>query len=231
MSELITCLEMNLNFTSPFGYNSVFSDTSINKLKKLLHNYTTSSPDILDISRKLYDTICKVQSMNLFNDEPTKKLRFTYRILDNDTKKSMLKALNNLLYSGLYMRGWIGPGHQYPIDEAIVTPDRIAQVDINVSQSIEEYNKSIRILGNIGEQIDNLPLVQYIDGHYHLATRKSQGLTIRDRLNIVTQGENTDNIESCIRMSSNWICATAHKYITALIGQPPFDIYHLRLIR
>lgn len=231
MSELLNCLEINLNFSSPFAHNSVFSDTSIKKLKKLLVDYASTSSDMMSLAQRLHDIISKVQSMCIFNDEATKKLRFNYRIVDNETKKCIMTCLYNLLQVGMYMRGWKGDGYPYPVDEAIVPPDRIGEVDINVTHSIEKYNKSVRLLGKMGYDIDNLPLVLYNDGHYQLSTRPSQGFTIRDRLTIVKEGENTDNIESCIRMSSNWICSTAHKYITALEGSPPFEVHRLRLIR
>ena len=236
LNELIQLFTINQNFTNPFRHNSVFTSTSINKLKLLAQSpygpIPTSglSQDTVNVRNSLLDTIKSVEIITRNTDEPTRQLAFAYRNSSPDTKIVIVAALTNLLHSGMYMRGWMGPGSEYPVIKAPVPPEREPLVAINVTNSIAEYEKSCRSLGKIGVQINNLPLVTYRDKHYQPSTSRNDGFSIGERLDIVKQGDSTNNISSCIRLSSNWICASAHKYLVGLGQPPPFDIFNLRPI-
>ena len=236
MNELINLFNINQNFTNPFHPNSVFSTTAINKLKLLTQTpngpipTVRLRPETVRTRNNLLEAINSVELLTKSTDEPTRQLAFTYRNSSPDTKTVILSALNNLLHAGMYMRGWMGPGSEYPVIKAPVPIDREPQVAVNVTNSISEYEKSCRSLGKIGAQINSLPLVNYRDGHYQVSTSSSDGYTIGERIEIVKAGDTTHNISSCIRLSSNWICSSAHKYLVG-IGQPtPFDIFNLRYI-
>jgi hypothetical protein len=236
VSELIGLFSANRNFTNPFSPNSVFTGTSINKLKILLGGASGPrpeiqlSPDVVALRRQLLDLIEETQaSMQIF-DQPTRDLSLTYRSVSPDTKVAMRDTLTSLLHAGMYMRGWQGEGHGYPVIRAPVPPERQLEIDANVTQAIAQFDRLCRTLGHIGGQIGALPLVNYKDGHYQPSTSEANGRTIRDRIEIIKQGETTRNISSCIRLSSNWICASAHKYMVALGLPPPFDIFNLRYI-
>lgn len=236
MGELIGLFNANQNFTNPFSTDSVFSSTSINKLKIILQTPTGPipgrrlSPETVQIRNELLEAINGVEIMSRSNDEPTRQFAFTYRNASPDTKTVITTALINLLHIGMYMRGWSGPGNDYPVVRAPVPVEREPEVAVNVTSAIAEYDKSCRSLGKIGGQLNGLPLVIYRDGQYHVSISDHDGRTIGDRITLIKQGEHTTNMASCIRLSSNWICSSAHKYIMAL-GQPaPFDIFHLRQI-
>lgn len=236
IAELISLFNSNQNFTNPFDANSVFSTTSINKLKLLLQSLNGPIPSMrlsqeTIINRnQLIDSINGIEIITRSTDEPTRHFAFTYRNVAPDTKIAITTALTNLLHTGMYMRGWEGPGHEYPVIKAPVPPGREFQVAVNVTNSIAEYEKTCRSLGKIGTELNNLPLVKCRDRQYQVSNSNEDGLTIGDRVNIVKLGENTQNIASCIRLSSNWICASAHKYITVLGQSPPFDLFNLRHI-
>lgn len=235
MNELINLFNANQNFTNPFTEDSVFTPTSLNKLKLITKSsngpyHKSLSLSTIDIRNQLYDTIVDIESILKANDEPTRKFIFAYRTSSPDTKQVIIKTFTELLHLGMYMRGWLGPPHEFPILKAPLPPEKEAEISLQITKSIYEYERLCRSLGKIGLQLKSLPLVKYRDGNYQVSINSSDGFTIQDRINIVKQGDTSTNIASCIRLSSNWICTTAHKYLTA-IGQPaPFDVFNLRHI-
>jgi len=236
MSELIDLFNTNQNFTNPFHRDSVFTDIVINKLKIIAQSPNGPIPSkrvdgsTIIIRNNLLDAIVGVEIISKANDEPTRQFGSTYRNASPDTKVAIVSTLITLLDTGMYMRGWNGPGSEYPIIKASVPPERELAVAISVTDALANYDKGCRSLGKIGVQINNLPLVMCRDGKYIVSNRDDDGRTIGQRITIVKDGDGTSNIASCIRLSSNWICASAHKYLTALGRSPPFDIFTLRHI-
>lgn len=236
MTELIDLFSANQNFTNPFQINSVFTNTSINKLKCIAQSPNGPiptqriSPETISIRNNLLEVINQVESLIKSNDEPTRQFGFVYRNSTPDTKTAIIRAFTDLLHAGMYMRGWLGPGNEYSVIKTMVSSDREGEIAFNVTNSINSFEKSCRILGKIGTQLLSLPLVYYKDGQYQTSTRACDGYSIGDRINIVKEGDRSSNISSCIRLSSNWICASAHKYLISLGQPPPFDIFNLRYI-
>jgi len=235
MSELTDLFNSNQNFTNPFQQNSVFTSNSIGKLKTIASSPNGPVSNIrlsletVQVRNNLLEAIAGVELITKNNDEPTRQFSFSYRNSSPNTKEAIRNTLTKLLHAGMYMRGWSGTA-EYPVIRAPVPPEREPEVAVNVTKAIAEYDTSIRSLGKLGLQINNLPLVTYKDGHYQISNSNSDGLTIGERINIIKQGDDTNNVASCIRLSSNWLCASAHKYISALGLISPFDIFNLRHI-
>jgi hypothetical protein len=228
INELITTFTTNQNFTSPFRHNTVFSGTAINKLRNILQG-PCESTSAYQARLRLLELIAEINVTLRNVDEPTRMFAQTYRNHDPDTKMVIRGTLMRLVQIGMYMRGWDGKSN-YPIVNAPVTRERDGDVAINVTTSIGRFESECRALGRIGSQIMDLPLVSYKSGEYVVSNSARDGYTIGQRIDIVKQGDTTNNIASCIRMSSNWICASAHKYITALGLPAPFDIFNLTRI-
>ena len=232
ISELIDLFYSNQNFTSPFGSEKVFTRTSIKKLKGIL-----SSPHGSDyrvkidnetflLRKKLFDLITEIE---LTNDDASKMLVSTYKNGNYSTRKHIENLLNILLVLGMNMRGWMGKG-DYPIREAPVPYDREIEVALLVTQSIAKYKNECNKNKHIGDMINKLPLVKYKDEEYLVSKNKDDGFTIGERVEIVIKGKDNPTIYSCIRMSSNFICSSVHKY-SLILGLPsPFDIFKLRHI-
>lgn len=233
--ELTELFNNNLNFSSPFGTDVIFSTASINKLKLIAQSPSGPNPNVrlspetVAARSRLLESINGIELILRNNDEPSRQLALTYKNSNPDTKQSIRNALTHLLHTGMYMRGWSGSG-DYPVIKAPVPPEKEPDVAINVTESIARYEAACRSLGKIGTQINDLPLVTYKDGEYQASNCISDGITVGQRLSIVKEGDQTGNVASCIRLSSNWICSSAHKYML-VIGLPnPFDIFHLRHI-
>ena len=237
LDELIDTFTTNRDFTSPFQRNSVLTASVIRKLKHLLLMKTgvkslPLSEATITKRKELYDVIVSVENLQKTQDIPTRKLIERYKGSAPVEKQQIAKILTQLLHAGMYMRGWKGGAEPYPVNLALVPTSEEVNVDFNVTKSIVELRdmcQEPKFL-DIGTQILELPLIKYVDGQYQTSTSKSNGLTIRDRLNIVTQGTASGNVSSCIRLSSNWICATAHRYLTTLGFKEPFNISELRSI-
>jgi len=235
ITELTELFNINQNFSSPFSSDAIFSTIAINKLKLIIQNPSGPipsvrlSPKTIRARMELANAIAAVELLSRNCDEPTRQFAFYYRNSDPDTKHTISIALTHLLNIGMYMRGWSGKGN-YPVIKAPVPPEKELEVATNVTNAIAEYESTCRSLGQLGVQLNTLPLVTYKDGQYQISNDSAHGLTIKDRINIVKEGDKSNNINSCIRLSSNWICASAHKYITALGLPAPFDIFKLRHI-
>ena len=232
ISELIDLFTANQNFVSPFGAEKVFSQTSIKKLKNILlsphgPNYQIKIDlQTLSIKKKLFTLITEIE---LANDDSSKMLVSSYKNGNYHEKKYIENLLNILLVFGMNMRGWMGIG-EYPVKEAPVKYDDEAIVALNVTQSIAKYKKERDKNKNIGKLVDSLPLVKYQDGEYLVSKNKNDGFTIGERIEIVIKGKDNQTVYSCIRMSSNFICSSVHKY-SLILGLPaPFDIFKLRYI-
>ena len=231
MEELIEMFNANQNFTSPFGAEKIFSATAINKLKYILqcpHGPNPSiriTPETLKIRNDLLEIINCIQLK--YDDKSSYELISTYKNADSKTKNAIKKTFDILLLLSMQMRGMLNEKDKYPIEIAIVLEENKGQVALNVTKSIESFQNSCKSLGKIGTIINNLPLVKYKDGVYQPSISKDEGLTIGERIDIVKEGENSKNIKSCIRMSSNWLASSAHKYIKVLGFPNPFDIFKL----
>jgi len=233
ISELIDLFSANQNFTSPFGSEKVFTTTSIKKLKNILlcpHETNDNNVKIdintLIIRKKLLDLIMEIE---LTNDDLSKKLVSIYKNGNYLTKQYIENLLNILLILGMHMRGWLGKG-SYPVQEAPVPYDKEIEVALNVTQSIAKYKNEQNKNKDVWGIIDKLPLVKYKDDEYLASKDKLNGFTIGERIEIVMKGRDNPTIYSCIRMSSNYICSSVHKY-SLILGLPaPFDIFKLRHI-
>ncbi len=229
LSELYHMFSTNKNFISPFTANTIFTDDAITKLISILRNQCDIDTETIELQNKVLDLIYYIQSIN-FPDDETRAFVAAYNNAHPSAKDDIVKLLVAILHCGMYMRGWPGIGHAYTVGAKIVSEDEQILVDAQIMKALNNIECLARGLGKLGSRILNLPLVRYVDGKYLKSVHSDDGFTIIERLNLIKEGESTNNMGSCIRLSSNWICASAHKYIIALGQPPPFDINALRKI-
>lgn len=227
-AELKSTFETLRNFQDPVGVlGTQFSHLAINKLQGLASNPRDSneSPNHYQIRLQLSQVIQSVKLCldNTFRECTT--LVETYRTLSGIQKLQVQNAVMSLHRLAMFMRGWDGRSAM-PLTSAPVH-NRQGEIDIRVSEAIVEFEKCCDNLGSIGLRLSILPLLQHRDGRFVASTDQSDGLTIRDRLNIVKAGDHSDNISGCIRLTSNWLAATSH-YLMNVLGMPlPYDIHQL----
>lgn len=235
VQDLIHMFRTNQNFTNPFAQNCVFSENAIRKLKRLAQRSTGPvlnkgiTPETALARRELLDVITEVESFALVNDNHCRMLMQHYRNAAPDTKEDIRKLLYTLLHIAMYMRGWDGTG-DFPVEHAPVPPEREPEVALSVTTAITNYERMVRSFGKLGYFLDNLPLVRWRGSEYQQSTSHEDGLTLGERIRIVKAGDSTKNIASCIRLSSNWLASSAHRYISVLGLPAPFNIHALRMI-
>jgi hypothetical protein len=138
-------------------------------------------------------------------------------------------VLNNLLELAMYTRGWNGVLNEFPIEEAIVENQNI--VDIAVTESLNKYENSVRGLpSDISCCFAGLPLLKYQHKKFIVINDTDNGKSLGERIEIMKSGENIQNVNSCIRLTSNYLSASVYRYYQALRLPVPFDIDRLRYI-
>jgi hypothetical protein len=136
------------------------------------------------------------------------------------------QALELLLESGFYMRRWDGDVTKYPLLASETEPNPAVESDLEeeilfgrVNQSLERLRVAVDALPESQrERFWNLKLKNYIrSGYYSPDPDSDDGYTLRDRFQIVCQGNIPEApINSCIRLTSGWFIFTA-LYYTNLI--------------
>lgn len=219
LEELIASFKAGKDFSiSLFEPHEMLSEKSVNKLMLLY-------PD----SQALKDAIKEVRYNHVSQDEALNKLAETYSLSVPTYKEKIKNIINQILYIGMYMRGWDGES-EYPVIDTIVTLERTDEVELNVSTSIIKLKDLLEEVPDLNPIITSLPLVRHKGGHYVKSININDGLTIMERINIVQTGNTSEDEASCIRLSSNWICSSAHMYLVKIGEKEPFDLASLREI-
>jgi hypothetical protein len=211
INELIDSFNNHLAFILP--NNETLSTNSINKLfniSKIL-NY-----------HKMIATIKTVRSYEGTKAKPMGKLIREYNNATEEGKLKILQMAKCLLQLGFRMRGWLSG--EYPVTLCPVT--EYEKVETAIIEAIAEFENLT--CNTYGELIRHFPLMKYVKG-FIFSNSKIDGFTVIDRINIVKSG-GEENTSSCVRLSSNWICATAYKIYELLKLPPPFKICDLRSI-
>lgn len=203
--ECMDIFEYESYFSNPFKSHGIFSPFVISTLKYLLlsKKYT----EHVNAERNdLYQIILDIELMHgMLLNKTTKKIKKIYDRAPKAEKEEICDLLHGLLRVGFAMRSDIGND---PVEDML-------RIDILVTEKILQYDQSKErcVLGN---KIDTLPLVIYMSGEFVPSTMEADGITIRDRMDMIKMGTNTGNVSSCIRLSSNWICSSAVHYMSLL---------------
>ena len=139
--------------------------------------------------------------------------------------------LTHIMECGYYMRGWNGPGSEFPID--VVPSDKDNSLtEIRTIEAISRM-RELCSKSEYRETVMNLPLLLYTetgDMKITISNSETNGYTLDDRFKIIEMGESTSSLSSCIRTSSNHICASIHTYMKVLKMDEPFHLSSLRRI-
>src|SRR4029077_11370583 len=145
----------------------------------------------------------------------------TYKRSSNITKDHILTLLNQIKVIALLMRGWDGVSNILPLESAY-NSDYFGTID-RVCTSIAKFNEYKIKHNEAGRIVSNLSLIYHKNGQFSISDDIKRGLTIQNRLDIVVSRDG-DNINSCIRLSSNCLLASVHLYMNAIGINPGFKI-------
>jgi hypothetical protein len=241
--ELAEHFQTSRSFSNPQRINELYSDVSIQKLRLICTNRVNNSkiPNVSRIeNQNLLNAISFVELCNQTNTAEAISLNKMYKESSTKDQESIELTLHLLLELGMYMRGWKAGSQnteKYPLQasETGFDPDDQGRVDLNVTTAITRYENQIEGLPHhLRNQVENLPLVRATNNQkgitFQASSNTEQGLTINDRIKIVKTGETSAASYSCIRLSSNWLTASAWYYTVAIGRSAPFEIEFLAQI-
>lgn len=238
VSELTNLFVANNNFINPVRSDnkrsssiSLFTSNAIGKLKILATQLSGAVVTGVEW-QNLLQAIDKVEEANKDISHAALKFKEYYHQsypVNDDKKCDIVKqeikdTLLSLFRVSMFMRGWDDTRSSLPIEISLVRDSEQSTVDLRVTQEMAILYK---LLNSGGKIVGDLPLVRYLDSHFIQSNSKDDGISIKDRLDIVKKG--TTNA-SCIRLSSNWLAASAYHYTIILGLDRPFDITKLRVI-
>lgn len=223
LEELVSMFRSNDNFIDPLA-GEEFSFHSIKKLEKVCLGILGSSAGN-ETKGYAQQLIQQINRVNIIQKGINKKTeRWLKDVRNSVCFPDVIKVLKILLGCGMYMRGWEGEGFQYPLDERL--PINQDEIDQRVGVALikfQTYNDMIP--SNL--QVDSLPLYLYEKGNYVTFKSNKDGKTIGERVSLIAEGNTTDEIRSCIRVSSNWIVSSSYYYLQLLHHPPSFSIERL----
>lgn len=225
--------ELDKNFRRERCYKnpidgSLFSALSIRKLKNICSLiYPNDTEESYLERRALVGTIDFIEIYNAGDAQKLKELYEIFEVSTHSEQEDIRMVVVSLMELGMYMRGWEGEG-EYPIELCIVRNQ--VNTDLFVTTAINDFENLCDDLGGTGVLIRNLPLLRFVRGHFIPSNNNQEGKTIQERINIVKAGEMADTFFSCIRLTSNWVCATAYRIMQVLRIVPTFNIEKLREI-
>lgn len=224
--ELAKLFREQRNFNNPLEEEEVFPKIAIEKLKNLCRiNRTADSDEVITERRLLYDAIIATE---LFTDQTQEKALHLFQLHEStpEMREPLENALRSLFHLSMFMRGWDGVG-PYPIIRAPVDNQNV--VDLNVTTAIREFEGFCSSLGEHATLITELPLLRYRGGLFQAISNEDGTVsTISERIEIVKHGDEHDNYDSCIRLSSNLLAVSSYKYMSLLGLEAPFIVDRLR---
>jgi len=221
IDELETSFRTNVSFVNPgTTTGTVFSETSLLKLEAICR----SSPR--EEFTRLLSTIESVRRVLRSCSSQQQEFLRTYQRLPDTEQHLVVETFQSLHRLAMYMRGWDGENPVLPIVYAPV--DNQDAVDIKVTEGLSDFDDRILQLSTMKDTILDLPVMRYRGGTIQVASPTTPGCTIRSRLDLVRQGPEAQTIDSCIRMTSNWLAATSHVYLNLFGCAPDYDLTTIR---
>lgn len=224
---------MNL-FINPFEKNNVFTTNKIERLNKLGkwilsppmdHKYlfVDYEEDTLNTIREFVDLIDTMLLFQKSEFEMFREYSIQYQSMNEIKKYDIKVTLEKLFEVVMFMRGWKA-GQPYPISFVPAGNN-----DITEKNTLEALTLLDQLNERSNHMIYSLPLIIW-KNEFVKCQSEDQGLTVGERIAIVKNGE-SDNINSCIRMTSNVLGASYCFYCKLFKIPEKFDIKDLVYIQ
>jgi hypothetical protein len=217
LDELRDYFERLRYFGDPFAPGQMYSPESIEHLENIVATSSESGRQLLAAIRRIRESLKGLSTFEIMWIN-------RYTLLSEKEQQDARKVLSCVMDLGMYMRGWKVTQEKYPLtaEECMLDPSLTLERDLRVTEGFEElYHLPDKSL------ILDLPLLQYVSGKFFPSDSAEQGKTIGERLEIIRSGE---DVHACVRLSSNYICASAYRYLDLISHKPDFDIKDLRPI-
>jgi hypothetical protein len=221
LEELAAMFKAQKNFVDSIS-GELFNSDAIIKLSNICIGLSGNNKISAETKRKALDLKNAIEMVNIRQRGLNDRIKqWVERVEQSKSGNSVIETLTALLEAGMYLRAWRGPPHPYPILKSEV--DNQQRVERDSTLALIKFNELNNSLAD-GLKVDSLPLTKYFKGHFVESDSKYEGYTINDRIEIINKGDNVREMSSCIRLSSNFIIASAYRYLQILGHQPSFSI-------
>lgn len=221
--ELLDTFKLYKEFRNPTseGYQ-IFSDRSIRKLK-ILTQKPCADARVHDVRLGLYKTIVHIETFAKKRNMDMLSMKDDLNI-NVSTKNRMIVLLLGLLDIAKAARSYSAE-NQDPFPYRIGSANE-TQTEMNVSNTLISLQTLCQQEPLLSEKFLALTMMRYnhSTASFHPSQEEYDGITIKDRLTILAKGDSVNEMSSCIRLTSNWLCHTAYYYLVGLGEEPPFDI-------
>ena len=220
-------------FLNPFEKNTLFLKNKIERLSNLGKWILDPSLDhrylFLDYKTETIDmirsTVDLIESMMLFQNSEFQMFRQYYKIyeeMSQEQRENINISFEKLFELVMFMRGWTHD-QLYPITHVPASDNHVTEKNtLEALIVLDEWNAKTSGL------LYSLPLITW-KNEFVKSNSSEQGFTIGDRIEIVKNGE-SDNINSCIRLTSNVLGASYCFYCKLFKIEENFDIKNLSYI-
>lgn len=224
VSEILKCFNANNKYVNPLDMRASLSENCINKLKNICTK-NNLIPDYKDLS----DKIIYFENIKLLSNEKTIKFIKTFEKMSAEDKSVIIKLLRKILKMGMYMRGWRRNDifkERYPLTlkDCELSGDEADNVDYQSRLSIEKYKEYSKKYIKLSKIVETLPLCFMHLGIYEISSENAIGRTLGARITIVAKGESHKDLNSCIRLTSNYFITSSYRYLVLIGEKVPFDI-------
>jgi hypothetical protein len=200
---------------------------ALNKLIAICKQYNNDD-DYLNLT----DMINELKKTKVVEEDKLEIFKSKYLFASDQIDR----VFEEIFYLSMYIRGWkIGDTLDYPLaaDDCLDFSAHERKIEINVRNSIDKFYSCIGRIADkqIRDMFYSLPLYKYNrkQGTFYENTNKDEGITICEKINIIK--EETDNVYSCLRLSSNALAISAYYYIYTLSGRKLFSLEKLEFIQ
>ena len=123
------------------------------------------------------------------------------------------------MYTGFYMRGWLGGDNDYPLIFEIIDDDILQDLNSKKHKYIESFLRKCDKCEALGDKLLKLPLLFYDSTHQTFTQYFSETL----ESGIKKYLENTEDKE-LEKTTSNLLCWSSYRYIHLTTNECPFSI-------
>lgn len=152
---------------------------------------------------------------------------------DSLTKCKINDIFTKLFLLAMHMRGWNG-SDDHPLAERKCQnfTERFEEIEETSTQGLRELIQLINELPDATKiMVKGLPLIKLSerDKTYYRSTNPDEGLTLYDRLVLIST--KPDSVYACMRLSSNYLAATAQYYNALINSKNFFNVKDLEFIQ
>lgn len=220
-SELTEAYKNMDTLSNPFVNKSDPAEfrVPIRKLRKLCKTRREGETDEIMNQRK--DLLLQLELIELKVTKSLEAARLyglKYQKLSKELQKRVIFMLTTLMNVFMYVRGWNGK-ERYPMESRTTDVDKIEEI---FNEKIKEFYILNNELGEIGQDTLSLPLLRYRKSAFITVLDPKVGRTINEKLKIIMYDKT--NVNSCLRMSSNYMIHTTYRYLSLLGYTPDFNL-------